>query len=463
MERPRRGEFRLRRPPPEREDDEEEEEGLDALFPEQPEEQEEREQEQPVLPQVPPPQVGGVPPPVVPGVPVVAPFALSPAHIAGVIDMTTRVGQKIYETAAAPLTNKITCQAETLNATLASIRAKAQANNLMECLLIPRDHRDPMNNLVNLTQDYGQLSLQQVKDYCETYVNNPVRGAQDSFALYMCLFNSLTVAAKNKVLLRTEDYHIDGTPCGPLLHKVIIQISYVDTNATTKMLIDKLHNLPEYMVSVKYDIEKFNDHVNLIVNMLAARGRTTTDLLEYLFNAYRVVTDEHFHRYIETKENEYEDGQTPEYQALMTSCLNKYKVRKEKELWNEPTADQNKIVALQSQVDKLKKSKKTNTNNTNSGDSPRKRRKPKPDWCFVAPKGKEKKEKTVDGKQWWWCPKHKAWCRHRPENCKGIVPKDKTGGNNNPTKDKNKPEEDKDDLTLEEALQDQCDISVLSH
>ena len=157
MERCQRGEFRLRLPPQGDEggDDEDDE----ALFPGEEEEQEVEGQEQQVQQQVPPPQVGAVAPPVVPGIPVVAPFALSPAHIAGVIDMTTRVGQKIYETAAAPLTNKITCQAETLNATLASIRAKAQANNLMECLLIPRDHTDPMNNLVNLTQDYGQLSL----------------------------------------------------------------------------------------------------------------------------------------------------------------------------------------------------------------------------------------------------------------------------------------------------------------
>ena len=93
-----------------------------------------------------------------------------------------------------------------------------------------------------------------------------------------------------------------------LLLKVIIEISYVDTNVTTKMLINKLYNLPAYMVSIKYDIEKFNDHMNLLINMLAAQGREATDLLEYLFNAYRIVTDKHFQRYVESKQNDYDDS-----------------------------------------------------------------------------------------------------------------------------------------------------------
>ena len=51
----------------------------------------------------------------------------------------------------------------------------------------------------------------------------------------------------------------------------------------------------------------------MIVNMLASRGRYTTDLLEYLFNAYQVVTNEHFYHYMEMKENEYEDGENFTY------------------------------------------------------------------------------------------------------------------------------------------------------
>ena len=74
----------------------------------------------------------------VPAIPAAAPFAHSFTHIVSVIDMTTQVGQKIYEIALVPLNNKITYQAETLNAILASIRAKMQANNLMDCLMIPK-------------------------------------------------------------------------------------------------------------------------------------------------------------------------------------------------------------------------------------------------------------------------------------------------------------------------------------
>ena len=26
----------------------------------------------------------------------------------------------------------------------------------------------------------------------------------------------------------------------------------------------------------------------------------------------------------------------------------------------------------------------------------------------------------MNGKQYWWCPTHKMWCRHKPQDCKGL-------------------------------------------
>jgi hypothetical protein len=37
-----------------------------------------------------------------------------------------------------------------------------------------------------------------------------------------------------------------------------------------------------------------------------------------------------------------------------------------------------------------------------------------------APPTGSKRAKTVDGKEYFWCPKHKARGRHEPKDCKGV-------------------------------------------
>ena len=116
------------------------------------------------------------------------------------------------------------------------------------------------------------------------------------------------------------------------------------------------------------------------------------DSLEYLFNAYQLVTNKHFHWYIEMKENEYEDGENFTYQELMTSSLNKYKVQKEKGLWNVPTEEQTKIIALQSQLNQLKKkrNKSQGKKNSDSGiNNNTTKKKEKPDWYSIKPTGNQ--------------------------------------------------------------------------
>ena len=41
-----------------------------------------------------------------------------------------------------------------------------------------------------------------------------------------------------------------------------------------------------------------------------------------------------------------------------------------------------------------------------------------PTWKTVPPKEGEELIKTVNGKKYHWCPNHKAWTLHTPEECK---------------------------------------------
>ena len=118
----------------------------------------------------------------------------------------------------------------------------------------------------------------------------------------------------------------------------------------------------------------------------------------------------------------------------MLLAENKYKIRKVRQTWNERTPEEEKIIALEAQIRKMGKGDPNKGGGKGKGsgkDGGKKKpppndkkktkggREPEP-WMLVAPKEGEAKEKTVENKRWFWCPKHAKWTRHKPEECKGI-------------------------------------------
>lgn len=60
---------------------------------------------------------------------------------------------------------------------------------------------------------------------------------------------------------------------------------------------NQLSPLESYIVTVGYDITKFNRHIQLMLDGLSARGETTNDLLTNLFKGYNACSDHIFVRY----------------------------------------------------------------------------------------------------------------------------------------------------------------------
>ena len=151
----------------------------------------------------------------------------------------------------------------------------------------------------------------------------------------------------------------EGTmvPSGNLLLKVIIRESHLDTNATTQSIRMKLSNLDEYIVKIESNITKFNGYVKFLVNNLAARGQRTEDLLTHLFKGYQAASDRTFVRYINEKMERYEEGEDIHSDTLMQLADNKFRLMKERGTWDAPSAEEEKILALQAEVEKLKKRK----------------------------------------------------------------------------------------------------------
>ncbi len=89
-----------------------------------------------------------------------------------------------------------------------------------------------------------------------------------------------------------------------------------------------------------------------------ARGETTHDLLANLFKAYKAVTNHEFISYICKKEDQYEEGKNIDTDLLMLQVDSKFKTMFQAKMWNAPSPEEEKILALEMQIQKLKKEKK---------------------------------------------------------------------------------------------------------
>ncbi len=83
---------------------------------------------------------------------------------------------------------------------------------------------------------------------------------------------------------------------------------------------------------------------------MTARGQITTDLLINLFKGYLAVEDKSFHLYVLRKQEEYEEGGTLTEDALMNLTKNKFTLLKEAGRYNMPSAEEEKILALQAEL-----------------------------------------------------------------------------------------------------------------
>ena len=120
----------------------------------------------------------------------------------------------------------------------------------------------------------------------------------------------------------------------------------------------KLSALDSYILTIGCDISKFNAYVKDLIDSLTARGETTQDLLANLFKAYKAVSDREFVSYIRKKEDEYEEGVNVDTDTLMLQADNKFKIMREAKTWNAPSPEEEKILALETQIQKLRKEKK---------------------------------------------------------------------------------------------------------
>jgi hypothetical protein len=186
---------------------------------------------------------------------------------------------------------------------------------------------------------------------------------------------------------------VDEFSSGKLLLKIIIRESHLDTDATTSSIRTKMSNLDSYIMTIGSNITRFHGYVRLLIDSLAARGETSNDLLTNLFKGYEAATDKTFVDYIGRKKERYKKGENVTSDALLEQANSKYKLMKENATWNAPSEQEEKILALMSEVKNRKKFKKKDSSYKkddkpyNSKKSPQEGRKSveKPSWFTKEP------------------------------------------------------------------------------
>jgi len=155
----------------------------------------------------------------------------------------------------------------------------------------------------------------------------------------------------------------------------------------------------------------------------------------------------------------------------MERVSNKYKIMKTKEVWNAPSAEQKKLVALEAKISELKKKyedKKAKLNQNKKRDSnkresskekgtetrnQKKTKVQKPEWMFQKPKDADlRKPREWNGATWHYCSPetggkcHGVYRVHKPSECRS---KGQSQGNGGQRKGKNIKSHE---VTISEAL-----------
>ena len=184
-------------------------------------------------------------------------FALNPAKAMGgdIINYKTKEGKKLWDTATASLSDEgFDCVPEDLFVFLKTLEERAYMHDWDHgdtgIVDIPLDLDDLAGGgSVNIINGYGNIPIETVRAYEESYITEESRQAQNTLAMYQCIMNSLSKSGKAKVIINRDEYMVDWYRSGNLLLKVVIRESYLDTNATTSTIRTRLSKV--YIVSVR--------------------------------------------------------------------------------------------------------------------------------------------------------------------------------------------------------------------
>lgn len=236
------------------------------------------------------------------------------------------------------------------------------------------------------------------------------------------------------------DVYLDGA----LMLQIIMDHINPSTRVGVTHLKDLLRDakLSQHNNNVLSLTEKMDSTYQEILN----RGGSHDDYIKDLFEALLSGKNDIFNKYIQDKKTAWETGTEIESHRLIQDAVTVYNNMYVKKTWNQKNKDEDKIVALTTQLNEMKEKLKGKDNDSSSS----KKDKVKiGKYEIAAWRIKKSFGDSVDrdGKTYYWCPKHMngdgMYVTHKPED---------HGKNNRRKKDDKDKGSDKSNKNKQKAL-----------
>jgi hypothetical protein len=325
---------------------------------------------------------------------------------------------------------------------LARVHDKARAFSWLPILTI---------NGKLLTKNYAEISMEEVRRHAQLYQNEARRGAQNAEQLLTCLQASISRTVYNRVHQLEKKYTVRREPekedilDGVCYLKAIIDCYHVNTRSSTAQIRKRLAQLPQYMKLVaKGDVQQLCIHTRNMMDQLQAAGETTMDLLTNFMEALKLPPNADFQRWLKMRIDMWSTKQIDWKQDgsdLMEEAEQYYLELKTTRSWH-PKPKGNEIYALECTMsDDSENSDESNKDQLSEKENSmlmalatqmkrmkqKTKNQPKSDkykWKLVPPKDGEQNTKKIfqDGQKkiYYWCPHHRMWTKHSPQECKKL-------------------------------------------
>ena len=136
------------------------------------------------------------------------PFSLTPAQADNeVINYTSSEGKKLFISATTKLNIKFDGNPANLKIFLESLRHCVCTSNWFQIMSIP-DQKGTRRSIID---EYGQITMLDVRTEVEKYHGSNCRDAQNCYQLYTCLLESITREAFLKVNAYADQYLLGAT------------------------------------------------------------------------------------------------------------------------------------------------------------------------------------------------------------------------------------------------------------
>ena len=308
-----------------------------------------------------------------------------------------------------------------------------------------------------LTQQFADLSMDEVRTHAQIYQDKSSREAQNSEMLIHCLKASISRTVYNKVYLQRSKYIIyrdkthEPIEDGVCFLKTIIDNYHSNTRSSTKQIRKQMAQLNYYMRNVaKGDVSKLCEHTRELSYELNAAGETTNNLLANLIEALKEAPDTNFQRWlgnqvdlwsmrkIDWKEDGsdlMEDAETYYLEAINTHKWGKRAHKQEvqyafeaveSEVETEVEKEKSKVQSYEDTIKALttQLQEYATAYTAKWSGSPQENLDKKWAWKRTPPKAGEPSCKKVhaDGKSktYYWCPYHNQWTIHTPAECRKV-------------------------------------------